>query len=835
MVKSKDNHNSPVKKKISTSAEDSNISGDPELPSFITSTPLRELFHDNDENISGYGTREHNAIDRSRSAHRINLSVPKASRRRRLFSPTRKLGADYNDTVDKIGSSSRTRAFMVSEPPLSPANSVDSSRVLLNEGIDNSISSGKKSTSTPYASGFLSFDEDMRFQSPNLTNRSNKFISYISSENIDEFSGIQKGLDMALNNANVSWLQPNINHPTIIEATENDEDTNSLQIYPWRTESFSENENRKRETIGRNSGRLDIKNLKRSSMNKYRDSKDTDIAEEIVYDEVDDVDDKNGGGDKENSFHVFGKTLYLFSGESKIRLFFINTHSNFNYHVLQSLILIIFIALLSTRVSYADNNIVIYDTKNAIDWCLFSLNLFFTVDDLTKIIAFGFYDDSEMREAHGKPYKSIIDHINESKLILYLKKLPIFEFLLGYIYDQVLLLCNYVSPPKDKVKFCCKTKHSENDICTRRAYIRSIKNVLDFISIVSYWIGAIISLPGNHNHQASRLFRALSTLRIFSILNIDKEVLIILKGIKLGLPQLLTVGSMVLYFWIFFGIVGVQIFQGSFSRQCVWTNPTDPNDTYRYDMKFCGGSMGNNSTTKLSYRDSNGIFSNITSGFLCPVNSYCISDINPYNNRVSFDNLVNSMELIFVIMSTNTFTDLMYYMTEAESLSSSIFFIVTAFIMSIWLLNLLIAVLVSSFESAKSEDRNQKRSNSIKFSLLTFPKRISAFCRTKASKKTLPRWSKKLIQVYQIFEWMFVDLIIISLIILSLVQSSSSMEDISYMNKGNLAINAILLGESIFRLFVYIPNLWKFIIKLEYVFDLLVSVISLATFISASL
>ena len=39
---------------------------------------------------------------------------------------------------------------------------------------------------------------------------------------------------------------------------------------------------------------------------------------------------------------------------------------------------------------------------------------------------------------------------------------------------------------------------------------------------------------------------------------------------------------------------------------------------------------------------------------------------NPYNGTVSFDNIAQSLELVFVIISTNTFTDLMYYTIDAE-------------------------------------------------------------------------------------------------------------------------------------------------------------------------
>ena len=66
------------------------------------------------------------------------------------------------------------------------------------------------------------------------------------------------------------------------------------------------------------------------------------------------------------------------------------------------------------------------------------------------------------------------------------------------------------------------------------------------------------------------------------------------------------------------------------------------------------------------------------------------------------------MELVFVIMSANTFTDLMYYTMDSDEMAACLFFIVCIFVLTIRLLNLLIAVLVSSFEIANEEYKKKK-------------------------------------------------------------------------------------------------------------------------------
>src|SRR5271170_833509 len=76
---------------------------------------------------------------------------------------------------------------------------------------------------------------------------------------------------------------------------------------------------------------------------------------------------------------------------------------------------------------------------------------------------------------------------------------------------------------------------------------------------------------------------------------------------------------------------------------------------------------------------------------------------NPYNGTVSFDNIAQSMELVFVIMSANTFTDLMYYAIDAEFMVAALFFVIAIAVLAFWLVNLIIAVITSSFQVTREE------------------------------------------------------------------------------------------------------------------------------------
>lgn len=161
------------------------------------------------------------------------------------------------------------------------------------------------------------------------------------------------------------------------------------------------------------------------------------------------------------------------------------------------------------------------------------------------------------------------------------------------------------------------------------------------------------------------------------------------------------------FFWLLFSIVGVQSFKASFRRNCVWQGVGGA-ENYTNDDQFCGGHLLNIPDKNVSQgyiRPDGSIAEKKGKGFLCPKGSLCIEDNNPFNGTKSFDNILNSLELVFVIMSSNTWSDLLYEMADTDYLVSSLFFIVGIIILSLWLISLLIAVITSSFQIIREESK----------------------------------------------------------------------------------------------------------------------------------
>lgn len=179
----------------------------------------------------------------------------------------------------------------------------------------------------------------------------------------------------------------------------------------------------------------------------------------------------------------------------------------------------------------------------------------------------------------------------------------------------------------------------------------------------------------------------------------------------------MRIAFLVVFFWLLFAIIGIQSFKSSLKRQCVWLDPSDPKNisaSYTNEMQFCGGYLDNSTGRTLPWvkfgasKSLDGLVDGARDGkgFICPRGSICLQQHNPFNGTVNFDNIANSLELVFVIMSANTFSDLMYHTMASDYLEAALFFGAGIMIMLLWLTNLLIAVITSSFQVIREESKS---------------------------------------------------------------------------------------------------------------------------------
>jgi voltage-dependent calcium channel len=104
----------------------------------------------------------------------------------------------------------------------------------------------------------------------------------------------------------------------------------------------------------------------------------------------------------------------------------------------------------------------------------------------------------------------------------------------------------------------------------RRAFLRHSFNRLDFVAVVSYWISMVLFMSGIEAEKHIYVFRMMSSLRILRLVGITSGTSVILRSLKKAAPLLANVALLIGFFWMVFGIVGVQSFKSSLRRRCVW-------------------------------------------------------------------------------------------------------------------------------------------------------------------------------------------------------------------------------------------------------------------------
>ncbi|KAI2791216.1 hypothetical protein POX_c04072 [Penicillium oxalicum] len=325
--------------------------------------------------------------------------------------------------------------------------------------------------------------------------------------------------------------------------------------------------------------------------------------------------------------------------------------------------------------------------------------------------------------------------------------------------------------------------HKRRERLAHRAFLRHSFNRLDFVAVVAFWVSFLLSLAGVESTHQLYIFRMLSCLRILRLLALTNGTSVILRSLKRAAPLLVHISFLIGFFWLLFAIVGIQSFKSSLRRTCVWIDPTGQSN-YSSGSQFCGGYLEGG--IAMPWLDSVGSPSlSDPKGYICPQGSVCMEGENPFNGTQSFDNIVQSLELVFVIMSSNTFTDLLYDTTDSDYLAAALFFVAALIILSLWLVNLLVAVITHSFQVIREESKR------------------SAFAiqnidgvdhdETQAPKvNTLKR-------MYDKTEWLWVGLIFFDLVVQALRSSSMSEDRARFIDNTETVVTLIFLAEIIVR------------------------------------
>ena len=169
-------------------------------------------------------------------------------------------------------------------------------------------------------------------------------------------------------------------------------------------------------------------------------------------------------------------------------------------------------------------------------------------------------------------------------------------------------------------------------VCHKGAFLHDIWNWIDTAVVVPFWLLlAFPSAPSLSSLRLVRVLRPLRTIRTFPELRRTVE------GFLRAIPALSTVAALTCFFFLVFGVFGIEIFAGSFHTRCIDDAMVGATEVGRRGLKGGGASiMEGAHVTYCSLSDEPSTQSACGSSQSCQVVGSNPIPIHTYGNLDSF-------------------------------------------------------------------------------------------------------------------------------------------------------------------------------------------------------
>ncbi|XP_073996715.1 ca[2+]-channel protein alpha[[1]] subunit T isoform X3 [Rhodnius prolixus] len=282
-------------------------------------------------------------------------------------------------------------------------------------------------------------------------------------------------------------------------------------------------------------------------------------------------------------------------------------------------------------------------------------------------------------------------------------------------------------------------------------YLADSWNRLDFFIVIAGALEYCLNVE-NMNLSAIRTIRVLRPLRAINRIPSMRILVMLLLD---TLPMLGNVLLLCFFVFFIFGIVGVQLWEGILRQRC-FLKPI-PNVTYPKELPQ-EYSIRVRTTEQLaayyfhqeqerdyicSRPDDSGMhrcedLPPIKHGnLICtapalpwssniPTNSSCVNwnqyytdckpqGSNPFQGTISFDNIGLAWVAIFLVISLEGWSDIMYYVQDAHSFWDWIYFVLLIVIGSFFMINLCLVVIATQFSETKKREMERMRLERARF------------------------------------------------------------------------------------------------------------------------
>nr|XP_045595060.1 voltage-dependent T-type calcium channel subunit alpha-1I-like [Procambarus clarkii] len=270
------------------------------------------------------------------------------------------------------------------------------------------------------------------------------------------------------------------------------------------------------------------------------------------------------------------------------------------------------------------------------------------------------------------------------------------------------------------------------------AYMADSWNRLDLFIVVAGGLEYFLAME-NMNLSAIRTIRVLRPLRAINRIPSMRILVMLLLD---TLPMLGNVLLLCFFVFFIFGIVGVQLWAGMLRQRCFIELPknvtaisepitsyfreTDQEKDYICSLPKDNGMHECRNLPHTKYQ-----------GMLCndsallhvsnePTNMSCVNwnqyytdcrpgDKNPFQGAISFDNIGLAWVAIFLVISLEGWTDIMYYVQDAHSFWDWIYFVLLIVIGSFFMINLCLVVIATQFSETKKREMERMKMERARF------------------------------------------------------------------------------------------------------------------------
>ncbi|GLC39690.1 Caveolin-2 [Pleodorina starrii] len=253
-------------------------------------------------------------------------------------------------------------------------------------------------------------------------------------------------------------------------------------------------------------------------------------------------------------------------------------------------------------------------------------------------------------------------------------------------------------------------------------YLRDGWNVIDF-GVVAL---GLVDIFTSGNMTAVRTVRVLRPLRAITRI---QGVKVLVTTMLASMPMLLDVFFLCGFTFFVWGIVAVQLFAGVLKNRCgqpdfnsSYTTPLGDGRLAVHNVSYivsddgastvCSGPLASGTSWTQQPGGSSPPVAQPGprgGGFVCPADSYCTPYSNPNYDKTSFDNILWAWLTIFQCITLESWTDVMYFTSDAVSWWVWPFFVALVVFGAFFLVSLALAVIFLQFSSENHDTHNQER------------------------------------------------------------------------------------------------------------------------------